>query len=63
MEYFIIIKVMIIKVIDENNTVPVFTPSLKFISQDTTHFTKAGAQYFAHLFAQDLDRIFAKIKH
>lgn len=47
------------KVIDENQMVPVFTPSHKFISQDTRHFTKAGAQYFAYLFEQDLEHIFA----
>jgi hypothetical protein len=50
------------KVIDENNTIPVFTPSNQFISQDCRHFTKAGAQYFSQLFEQDLANIFAGVK-
>lgn len=49
------------KVIDEKHTVPVFTPTHKFISQDTIHFTKAGAQYFAYLLKNDLGHIFAKV--
>lgn len=36
-------------VIDKEHTVPVFTPNCKFISQDTRHFTKYGAEYFAYL--------------
>jgi hypothetical protein len=36
-------------VIDENGTVPVFTPDHHFISPDTRHFTVAGAKYFATL--------------
>ena len=50
------------KVINENHTVPVFTPSQKFISQDCRHFTKAGAQYFAYLFQEDLDQIIKNVK-
>lgn len=46
------------KVIDQNKTVPVFTPFNQFISQDTRHFTKAGAQYYAKLFESDLAIIF-----
>ncbi|MFM7179946.1 MAG: acyltransferase family protein [Verrucomicrobiales bacterium] len=48
------------RVIDENETVPVFTPSRQFISHDCRHFTKAGARYFAELFKQDLSVIFEK---
>ena len=51
------------KVIDKNHTVPIFTPSHKFISQDTVHFTKAGAQYFAYLFEQDLKHIFSEVNN
>ena len=40
-------------IIDENHTVPVFTPDCKFISQDCRHFTKAGANYFATLIEND----------
>ena len=40
-------------VIDNNNTMPVFTPECKFISQDCIHFTKSGAIYFAHLFEKN----------
>jgi Acyltransferase family len=36
-------------VIDDSGQVPVFTPSKKFISQDTRHFTQPGARYFAEL--------------
>ncbi|MCD4665359.1 MAG: acyltransferase [Bacteroidales bacterium] len=50
------------KVIDDNKTVPVFTPSHQFISQDCRHFTKAGAQYYAQLFEHDLTSIFSKVK-
>jgi len=46
------------KVIDENQTVPVFTPSNQFISQDCRHLTKAGAQYYSQLFDKDLAYIF-----
>ncbi len=50
------------KIIDGNNTVPVFTPNNMFISQDCRHFTKAGAQYFASLFENELSSIFDKIR-
>ncbi len=46
------------KIIDNNKTVPVFTPDNKFISQDCRHFTKAGAKYFAKLFEKKLGSIF-----
>jgi peptidoglycan/LPS O-acetylase OafA/YrhL len=45
------------KVIDERDTMPVFTPSAKFISPDGYHLTPRGAQYFADLFAADLAAI------
>ena len=49
------------KVLDEDGTVPVFTPSGKFVSQDCEHLTKAGAGYFAQLLADDLDPILRKV--
>lgn len=36
-------------VIDENGTVPVFTPDHHFISQDCEHFSKGGTLFFATL--------------
>lgn len=36
-------------VIDENGTVPVFTPDHHFISQDCEHFSKGGTLFFAKL--------------
>ncbi len=53
---------LIEKVIDDNQTVPIFTPTNQFISQDCRHFTKAGAQYYAHLLEHDLAAIFNKVK-
>ena len=50
------------KVIDDNQTVPVFTPFHQFISNDCRHFTKAGAQYYAQLFEHELTSIFSKAK-
>jgi peptidoglycan/LPS O-acetylase OafA/YrhL len=41
-------------VIDKNNTVPVFTPDCKFISQDCRHLTTFGAKYFALLLENKL---------
>jgi peptidoglycan/LPS O-acetylase OafA/YrhL len=43
------------RVTDAAGTVPVFTPDCKFISQDTRHFTRAGATYFAELFTMDIN--------
>lgn len=40
-------------VIDENHTVPVFTPDHKFISQDCRHFSMGGAKWFAMLIDWD----------
>jgi peptidoglycan/LPS O-acetylase OafA/YrhL len=40
-------------VIDENRTMPVFTPDNKFISQDCRHFSKGGAQWFAKMIKWD----------
>jgi hypothetical protein len=45
------------KVLGKDSTVPVFTPSGKFISQDCRHLTRAGARYFATLFDADIGRI------
>jgi len=45
-------------VIDNNGMVPIFTPEGKFISQDTRHFTKAGAEFYSQLLEKDLDFIF-----
>jgi hypothetical protein len=42
------------KMIDEKQTVPVFTPSCKFISQDAHHLTRAGAEYIGQLFDTEL---------
>ena len=39
---------------DSTEKVLVFTPDLKFISQDTVHFTKFGAIYFANLLEEKL---------
>lgn len=47
---------LIAKIIDENNTVPVFTNE-KFISQDCRHLTKAGAIFFSRLFENTLSKI------
>jgi len=41
-------------VTDGNGNVLVFTPNSKFISQDTRHFTKFGAVYFAKLLDKKL---------
>jgi peptidoglycan/LPS O-acetylase OafA/YrhL len=49
------------KIIDDKQTVPVFTPSKLFISQDCRHLTRGGAQYFSQLFEQDLEQIFSKV--
>ena len=46
---------LIALVINEQNTVPIFTDDCKFISQDTRHLTKSGAQYFARLIEQKPD--------
>lgn len=43
--------------IDQDRTVPVFTPSNQFISQDCRHLTHAGAVYFADLFADKIRSI------
>lgn len=48
------------KVIDDRQTVPVFTPSNQFISHDCRHLTQAGARYFGLLFEDELAAIFNK---
>jgi hypothetical protein len=45
------------KVLDADETVPVFTPTQKFISRDCRHLTIAGAKYFASVLDEDLTRI------
>lgn len=45
-------------IIDQQKTVPVFTPNCEFISHDCHHFSKAGAKYFASLLENQLDFIF-----
>ncbi len=40
-------------VIDENHTMPVFTPDHKFVSQDCRHFSMGGAKWFAILIDWD----------
>jgi hypothetical protein len=42
------------KMMDKKQTVPVFTPDCKFISQDAHHLTRAGAQYVGRLFDAEL---------
>jgi peptidoglycan/LPS O-acetylase OafA/YrhL len=44
-------------IIDPSGKVLVFTPDMKFISQDTGHLTKFGAMYFANLLEEELLRI------
>ncbi len=46
--------------IDAKNTVPVFTPDHKFISQDCRHLTHSGAIYFAKLLESKVNFIFKK---
>ncbi len=46
--------------LDEAETVPVFTPDCKFISQDTRHLTQPGARYMASLADRQLQFIFGK---
>jgi len=43
------------RVTDSAGEVPVFTPTCKFISQDTRHLTRAGAEYFAGLMAPEIN--------
>ncbi len=45
---------------DSKGNVLVFTPDLKFISQDTMHFTKFGAVYFSELLEDSLKQILLK---
>ena len=45
-------------IIDVNQTVPVFTPTQKFISQDCRHLTQAGAIFFADIFEEKINTIF-----
>ena len=44
-------------IIDNDQKVPVFTNDCKFISQDTRHLTKAGAQFFADILEKRPDFI------
>ncbi len=45
-------------IIDQQKTVPVFTPNCEFISHDCHHFSKAGAKHFASIIENQLDFIF-----
>ncbi len=45
------------KVMNDEGTLPVFTPEQQFISQDGRHLTESGAKYFANLFNVELIRI------
>lgn len=49
---------LIALVVDSENKVLVFTPSCKFISQDTVHLTKDGASFFAVLLEKRLLNLF-----
>ena len=40
-------------VIDDNGTMPVFTPDHHFVSQDCRHFSMGGAKWFAKLIDWD----------
>lgn len=44
-------------IIDEESMVPVFTPTGRFISQDTIHLTQAGALYFGQVFEAELEQL------
>jgi peptidoglycan/LPS O-acetylase OafA/YrhL len=44
-------------VIAPDGTVPVFTPDRRFISQDTHHFTKAGAKFYADVLEEKLGEL------
>lgn len=48
---------LLAEVADAEQTVPVFTPEGRFISQDTRHFTIDGARYFAGLMQEELGRL------
>lgn len=41
-------------VVDENDTMPVFTPDHHYISQDCRHFSEGGAKWFANLIDWEL---------
>lgn len=56
-KYLDIIKMLI----DVDMTVPVFTPSHEFISQDCAHLTEAGAEYLSELFDSRFSEIFGAI--
>lgn len=43
--------------IDNQNTVPVFTENCKFISQDCRHLTKAGAKFYSNLLDHEINAI------
>jgi hypothetical protein len=48
-------------VVDKDNKMPIFTPDHKFISQDTSHLTQAGAKYYAWILEEDKEFILNKI--
>jgi len=49
---------LIALVIDNSGKMPVYTDNCKIISQDTRHFTQAGASYFGRLI--NFDQVFGK---
>lgn len=48
-------------IVDERNTVPVFTKECKFISQDSEHLTKSGAKYYANIVESNENFILNKL--
>ena len=48
---------------DSEGNVLVFSPDGKFLSQDTLHFTKFGAVYFAGLLKTTFEDIIFKLKN
>ncbi|MFC5385291.1 acyltransferase family protein [Aquamicrobium segne] len=48
--------------LDEDDTVPVFTPDGRFISQDCRHLTIAGAEYLGRVLEQRIDVIFTNFR-
>ena len=47
---------MISPIIDEEGKVPVFTPDHKMISADCMHLTRFGAQFYASVLNDDIQR-------
>jgi Fe-S cluster biosynthesis and repair protein YggX len=47
---------------NENKKIKIFTPSRQFISQDTRHFTREGAKYYAQLLNEKISNILNQAK-